>query len=170
MPPAFALTARSLAQRVLFYSRDESLLDSFERLAGVLYPWDICLAITHVAAVDELRHRHVDVFVTDEPSWILILHERFPNDAAREFIVQHFFRHEYLYLEFLREYGERFRELSGGTNSQLPTVLVVRNRNDPVKHHLYDVVRAEATAAVAWRSRESVGAIAQAVARILGRS
>ncbi|MBI3096664.1 MAG: hypothetical protein HYY93_00230 [Planctomycetes bacterium] len=159
------LTARSLARKVLFYSTDEALLDDFGRLS-LVRGWDVILAVSNVAAVDELRARHIDLLITDEPSWILILHDRFPTPDARDFIVRHFFKHEYAYTEFLREYGERYRELSGGRYESMPTLLVIRRR-DSTKNRLYEVARCESTLSVVYRTRDSVLDVVNAAGRIL---
>lgn len=130
---------------MLVYSRSEEVLDEFKARGSKA--WDVVLAVTHVAAVEELRARHVDLFVTDEPSWVLILRDRFPYAEAREVIVRSFFETEYFYSEFLREYRERYRELSDASHDELPIVLIGR-RGDATRNKLIEAARTVATSTV----------------------
>jgi hypothetical protein len=119
-----AATGRSLGYRVLAFSREETFLDAIP--AALPATCDTIRVATMAASLVELRERHYDIFITDEPALILVLHDRFPSPAVRTSIAEWLFMNEYSYGEFLREYHERFRELSAIDRDSIPTLFVTR--------------------------------------------
>ena len=116
-------TARSTTYRVLAYSGQSSLLDAIQVAAPA--GWDLTLAVTPDAAIQELRMRHIDALITDEPALVLVINDDLPGEEARNVVISHFFKNDYGYIEFLREYREHYKEISEVSEERLPIVLLI---------------------------------------------